>query len=302
MTRCAVRRLAAAIALGGASACAGGLPPPPAPTNPIRFLSINDVYVADTLPEGSGGLARVAAMRDRIALEGPTLLLLAGDFLSPSALSRLTSGRHMVDALNAARVDYVTFGEHEFDLPRDTLLARIRDSHFTWLSVNCTEPAGGPLPGSVPWDTLRLAERKIGLFGLTIPGPYPDYVRCGDPDAAARRAVDTLVAQGAELIVAVTHQAIETDRRMLNRENRIDLVLGGHEHEAQSLSISGRHILKADANARTVQFATVWGAKGQWRQAVTLLPVHGGLPSDSATAAVVAAWQDTLRLRSASDH
>lgn len=299
---CSLRRLAAAVALASWSACVGALPPGPAPTNPIRFLSINDVYVADTLPDGSGGLARVAAIRDRIALEGPTLLVVAGDFLSPSALTKVTGGRHMVDALNAARVDYATFGEHEFDLPRDTLLTRIAASRFKWLASNCTDPGGSPLGGSIPWDTVRLADRKVGLFGLTAPGAYPNYVRCTDPDSAAKVAVDTLAAMGAELIVAVTHQPLETDRRLLNRESRIDLILGGHEHEAQTLSISGRHVLKADANARTIQFATVWGAKGQWREAVTLLPVHAGLPGDSATAAAVAAWQDTLRVRSSSDH
>ncbi len=301
MIRPPLRRGPAALALAASTACAGALPPPPAPTNPIRFLSINDVYVADTLTDGSGGLARVAAIRDRIALEGPTLFVLAGDFLSPSALSRFYNGRQMVDAFNAARLDYATFGETEFELSRDTLLARIEESRFKWLSTNCTEPGGGSLPGVVRWDTVRMANRKVGLFGLTAPGNYPAYVRCGDPDAAARRAVDSLSAQGAELIVGVTHQPIEADRSLLNRESRIDLILGGHEHEAQSLSISGRHVLKADANARTAQFATVWGAKGHWRQAVTLLPVHAGLPADSATAVVIAAWQDSLRARAGAE-
>ena len=83
MIRPPLRRIAAALALAAAAACAGALPPAPAPTNPVRFVSINDVYVADTLPDGSGGLARVAAIRDRIALEGPTLFVLAGDVLSP---------------------------------------------------------------------------------------------------------------------------------------------------------------------------------------------------------------------------
>ena len=108
--------------------------------------------------------------------------------------------------------------------------------------------------------------------------------------------MDTLAAQGAELIVAVTHQPLEADRRLLNRESRIDLILGGHEHEAQSAqrlrparAQGGRQCALARSSPR------VWGAKGQWRQAVTLLPVHSALPTDSATAAVVAAWQDTLR-------
>jgi 5'-nucleotidase/UDP-sugar diphosphatase len=293
-----LRTLLGGAALAALAACAGALPPPPAPTNPIRFLSLNDVYVADTLPDGAGGLARVAAIRDRIALEGPTLFVMAGDFLSPSTLTRWYYGRNMIEAFNAARLDYATFGEHDFDLPRDTLLARIAGSRFKWLSANCTDGADATLGAVVAWDTLRMAERKVGIFGLTLAGNYGGYARCGDPDAAARTAVDTLAAQGADLIVALTHQPIEADRRLLNRESRIDLILGGHEHEAQSLSISGRHVLKADANARTTQFATLWGAKGRWRQAVTLLPVHGGLPVDSATAAVVAVWQDSLRSRS----
>jgi 5'-nucleotidase len=295
-----LRRGAAALALAAATACAGALPPPPAPTNPIRFLSLNDVYVADTLPDGAGGLARVAALRDRIALEGPTLFVLAGDFLSPSAMSRWYYGRNMIAVLNAAKLDYATLGEHEFDLPRDTLLARIGESRFKWLSANCADPAGRPLSGVLAWDTLRLADRKVGLFGLTLAGNHGGYARCSDPDAAARRVVDTLSAQGADLIVAITHQPIEADRQLLNHLSRIDLILGGHEHEAQSLSVSSRHVLKADANARTAQFATLWGAKGQWRQAVTLLPVHSALPADSATALVVSVWQDSLRTRSES--
>ena len=280
-----------------ALACVGGLPPAPAPTNPIRFVSVNDVYTADTLPDGSGGIARVAAMRDRIALEGPTLFVLAGDVLSPSALSRAYYGKNMVAALNAARLDYATFGEQEFELPRDSLLARIAESRFRWLSANCRETSGAALPNVAAWDTVRLAGRKVGLFGVTLEGSWHGWIRCSDPAAAARTALDTLTAEGAELIVALTHQPVEADRRLLNRESRLDLILGGHEHEAQSLSVSGRHVLKAEANARSAQFATVWGAKGQWRQAVTLLPVHSGLPADSATAEVVAQWQDSLRAR-----
>lgn len=289
-------RAAAALGLLAAAGCAPSVPSPE-PTNPIRFLSINDVYVADTARDGSGGLARVATMRARIAAEGPTLFVLAGDVLSPSVLSKYYHGLQMVEALNAARLDYATFGNHEFDLPRDTLVARIAASRFKWLSANCGDSTGAPFPGVPAWDTVRITGRKVGLFGLTLQGDYPGYVRCTDPDSAARRMLDTLSAQKADLIVAITHQTAEADRALLNREFRLDLILGGHEHEAQTIAVSGRHALKADANARTAQFATLWGEKGHWRQAVALLPVHGGIAPDSATARVVAAWADSLRRR-----
>jgi len=282
--------------LGSLLACLG-LPPAPAPTNPVRFLSINDVYVADTLNDGSGGLARVATMRHRIQAEGPTLFVLAGDFLSPSLLSKYYSGAQMVEALNAAKLDYVTFGNHEFELPRDTLVARIRTSTFKWLSANCTEANGSAFPGVLPWDTLRMAGQKVGLFGLTLQGPYPKYVRCTDPDSAARIAVDTLQRLGVDLLVAITHQTVEADRALLNREGRLDLILGGHEHQHMTVAIANRYILKADANSRTAQFATIWGTREHWHEAVALLPVQPTITADTAVARIVAAWADSLRQR-----
>jgi 5'-nucleotidase len=277
------------------AACAG--PGKPEPLNPVRFLLVNDVYVADTLADGSGGLARVATVRDRLADQGPVLFVLAGDVLSPSLLSKYYSGRQMVEAFNAAGLDYATFGNHEFELPLDTLEARIAESRFKWLSANCTRADGTPFPKVIPWDTVRISSHLVGLFGLTLQGDYRKAYRCTDPDSAARQAIDTLVASGAALVVALTHQTIEADRDLLAREPRLDLVLGGHEHEAHDSVVSGRHVLKADANARTVQFVTLWGGKGEWRQAVGLVKIDSRLPDDTAVAAIVARWDDSLRGR-----
>jgi len=291
-----LRNLVLAIAALGAIACTG-LPKPPAPTNPARFLSINDVYQADTLADGNGGLARLATLKQRIGAEGPVLFVLAGDFLSPSLLSRYYNGAQMVQALNAAKIDYVTFGNHEFDLPRDTLLARIDESKFKWISTNCAQPDGTGLPGVLPWDTLRVFGRKIGIFGLTMQGSYPAYVRCGPPDSAAVVALDTLAAMHADIIVALTHQPLAADVALLNREGQLDLILGGHEHEAHTVAVGTRYVLKADANAVSVQFMTIWGTKGDWREAPRLLDVRPNLPTDTAVQLLVNHWEDSLRAR-----
>ena len=274
-----------------------GLPSAPPPTNPVRFLLVNDVYVADTLSDGSGGIARVATLKSRITAEGPVLFVLAGDVLSPSLLSKYYSGRQMVDIFNEARLDYATFGNHEFELSQDTLLARIAASKFKWLSANCTAADGAPFPGVLAFDTVRIYKHKVGLFGLTLPGDYRRYVRCANPDSAARHAIDTLSALGADLIVAVTHQTVASDRALLDREPRLDLILGGHEHEAHDVMVGTRHVLKADANARTAQFATLFGAKDAWRQAVRLIVVDAAVPLDSAVERIVRRWNDSLKVR-----
>jgi len=280
----------------GTAACVGG-PGKPAPLNPVRFLLVNDVYVADTMADGSGGLARVATVRGRLADQGPVLFVLAGDVLSPSLLSKYYSGRQMVEAFNAAKLNYATFGNHEFELPLDTLESRIAESSFKWISSNCTRADGAPLAKVLPWDTVRVSGQKVGLFGLTLQGAYRKAYRCIPPDSAAHLVIDTLVAQGAELIVGVTHQTVDADRDLLAREPRLDLILGGHEHEAHDSVVSGRHVLKADANSRTAQFVTLWGGKGQWRQAVGLVKIDDRLPGDTAVAAVVDRWDDSLRAR-----
>ena len=276
---------------------AGCLPPPPPGIKPLRFISINDVYVLDTLNDGSGGLARVATVRKRIAAEGPVVFVLAGDVLSPSLLSKYYHGRQMVDALNAAGLDYATFGNHEFELARDTLVARIAESKFKWISANCVEAGGNAFPGVAAWDTLRMQGTLVGIFGLTLQEDYRAYVRCSDADTAAHSAVDTLQKLGARFIVALTHQTLAADEALLRREVNLNLVLGGHEHEHHDVPVGDRHVLKADANSRSAQFVTIWGTPDAWRQAPTRIDIDPSVPFDTTVEAVVHAWGDSLRAR-----
>lgn len=289
-------RFAVLALLLGLTGCVGGAPPP-IPLKPVRFLLLNDVYVADTIAGGRGGLARVATVRKRLADQGPIVFVLAGDVLSPSVLSKYYSGRQMIEAFNAAKLDYATLGNHDFDIEIDSLVARIADSKFKWISSNCTLVSGSPIAKVLPWDTLRISGHKVGLFGLTLQDRYRPEVRCTDPDSAAQRAVETLSSEGADLIVGLTHQSVQADRDLLVREARIDLILGGHEHEALDSTVSGRHVVKADANAESAQFVTLWGGKGSWRQAVGRVPIDASLPPDTAVARVVAAWNDSLQKR-----
>jgi hypothetical protein len=39
----------------------------------------------------------------------------------------------------------------------------------------------------------------------------------------------------------------------------LSLILGGHEHAAHTVAVGDRYVLKADADAVSAQFVTVWG-------------------------------------------
>lgn len=270
----------------------------------VRLLLVNDVYVADTLRDGRGGVARIAAMRDSVehATGGRVLFLLAGDVLSPSVLGKWYGGAQMVDAFNAARLDYATLGNHEFDGSRANLLARLAESRFTWFSGNCHDATtGAPFPGVRGWDTVRVDGVLLGLFGTTVVRDYPSYVRCANADSATTALVDTLRAVGAELVVGLTHRFIFEDVATLEAESRIDAILGGHEHVGVRVERrDGRRILKAQSNARNAALLTFTRdarSRGGWVQADRLLETAPGQGVDPATEAVVQRWRDSLAAR-----
>lgn len=272
-------------------------PREPAPAPPLRFLLVNDVYVADTLHDGSGGVARLATLRRSLAARGPVIFVLAGDVLSPSLLSKWYAGRQMVEVLNAAELDYATFGNHEFELDRDTLIARVAQSRFRWLSSNCTQADGAPFPRVRPWDTVSVHGVRYGLFALTLQGDYRRYVRCASPDSSAHSAISTLRALGAQRIVGITHQNLSADSALLANEPAVSLILGGHEHEWHDLIVGRSRVVKADANARSAQLVTMDSAGPTAPPAATLVRIDARIATDSVAALVIRSWSDSLLRR-----
>ena len=265
----------------------------------VRMLLVNDVYVIDTLRDGTGGVARVAYIRDSIerVTGQPVLFVLAGDVLSPSVLGKWYGGAQMVNAFNVARLDYAALGNHEFDGSRATLLARLNESKFRWLSGNCGEASGALFPGVRGWDTLRVNGVRVGVFGTTIVRDYPAYVKCRDADSATTKLVDTLQRAGAELIVAITHRNMFEDTTTLVTEPRIDAVLGGHDHNGRVFERNGRVLVKAVSNARTAILVTFTRSGNRWTARDTVFKIGRGMHDEPKTRAVVQAWRDTLLRR-----
>ncbi|HEY0928632.1 MAG TPA: 5'-nucleotidase C-terminal domain-containing protein [Gemmatimonas sp.] len=263
------------------------------------MLLVNDVYVTDTLRDGTGGLARVAAFRDSVerATRSRVLFVLAGDVLSPSVLSKWYGGAQMVDAFNAARLDWATLGNHEFDGSRANLVSRLGESKFRWLAGNCTEANGTAFPGVREWDTLNVSGVKVGIFGTNIVLEYPSYVRCRNADSATTVLVDTLQQQGAELIVGLTHRLMHEDSASLAHEPRIHSILGGHDHDGKRVSLNGRVVVKAVSNSRTAYLVTFTKTGSGWSVQDQEVRFGPGMRDDPVTRAAVNRWVDTLTRR-----
>jgi 5'-nucleotidase len=272
----------------------------------LTVLHLNDVYEITPIAGGQhGGLARVATVRRELLAQNPhTLTVLAGDLFNPSAMGTAVvdgaplRGRQIVDVMNAAGLDYATFGNHEFDLPEAAFLQRLAESTATWVSSNTTDAQGRPFPGVPPHAVFTVTNpagrtARVGLFGLTTPDNPADYVRYADPLAQAHAQVTALRGQ-VDILIAVTHLPLAEDVLLVEALPEIDLVVGGHEHEHVLVWRGPRPtpIAKADANARTVYVhdITFNAATGAVVIASRLQPVTPEIPEDPAVAARVREW------------
>ncbi len=242
----------------------------------VVLLAINDVYRIEGVDGGQqGGMGLIRTLRKQLAKEGSDILVLhAGDFLFPSLLSRWTQGAHMVEMMNALDgapgvhdpYMFTVFGNHEFDKSKAKhtalLQARIDQSEFQWLGSNIrfAQKDGSPVVASDKLKISRLIEIggvRVGIFGLTTdtkPAHRIAYIdEFFDPVGVAEAKTRLLRAQGAEVVIALTHLSLEKDREIFEKlgERGPDLIIGGHNHQRKHIEIDGRWIVKADADART---------------------------------------------------
>lgn len=276
------------------------------PSHQVSFniLQFNDVYEL-TPTNGLGGFARFATLKNRIKAQNPnTYAILAGDYFSPSAMGTAKvngerlSGRQMVAVLNAVGIDYATFGNHEFDVKDKEFAARLSEQQFKMISANVLDPQGKPFPNippSVIWEVKNAAGRsiKVGMFSVTLDTNPVAYAKLDDYYSAAAMQVKALRPQ-VDILIAMTHLAIDQDLRLAQGLPEIDLIMGGHEHEniivRRGLKLTP--IVKADANLHTVYLHNfvVDADTKDFKLSHDLITLDSTTPSDPAIEAVVNEW------------
>jgi 5'-nucleotidase len=71
------------------------------------------------------------------------LIIFSGDALSPSLLSTITHGEHMVPILNAIGVHVAAVGNHDFDYGKENLEKLMPQFNFPWLMANVLDVKTG---------------------------------------------------------------------------------------------------------------------------------------------------------------
>jgi 2',3'-cyclic-nucleotide 2'-phosphodiesterase (5'-nucleotidase family) len=279
----------------------------------VTFVQINDVYEIAPLSGGrEGGMARVAALKKKYQQKNPnTFLVIAGDFVSPSVYNSLQfegkaiRGKQMIEAMNAAGMNFAVFGNHEFDIKESELQERINESNFQWISSNAFhKTSSGITPFSYRNTTIPKTyvlqvkdadgtTAKIGLIGLVLPFNKADYVSYTDALSTAKEMYNQL-KDSVDAVVAITHQSLQEDEQLAREIPGLAAILGGHEHDQHFEKLGNIYITKALANAKSAYIVNlnINKKKGKIKATPKLEKINETVALDSTTNAVVQKWQE----------
>lgn len=274
------------------------------PKTRFTLLQLNDVYELSPLNAGkTGGLARVATLQKQLKADNPhTYSILAGDLISPSALGtsvldgEALAGKQMIALFNHLHWDYVTFGNHEFDVGRAALLKRLAESKSVFFSDNILDSVTQqPFAHSQKSVIFNVDDIKVGLVGVTLKHMPLDFVTFLDPLTSAQKSIQQLKQQNVDVIILVTHQDYMDDIAFAEKLDGVDLIIGGHEHENMYLVRGAKlvPITKADANAKSAFVHTISVDKQSGKKQVEskLVFLDESIPLDQETTAEVNHWQ-----------
>ena len=225
----------------------------------------------------AGGFAHLATLVKQVRAQRPGALLLdGGDNWQGSATSLWTRGQDMVDASRLLDIDVMT-GHWEFTYGA----ARVKEiiekdlkGRTEFIAQNIrTADFGDPV-------FKAYVMREVNGIPIAIVGQAFPYTPIANPrhfvagwtfgiqEASLQQTVDEARAKGAHAVVLLSHNGMDVDLKLASRVTGIDVILGGHTHDAVPVPILVR-------NARGKTLVTNAGSNGKFL-AVLDLEVRGG--------------------------
>lgn len=209
-----------------------------------------------------GGLDRVSTVINAIRADRPDALLLdGGDTWHGSYTCYHTEGQDMVNVMNALKPDAMTF-HWEFTLGSERVREIVQNLPFAALGANIFDAEWDePAADFAPYKMFERGGVKIAVVGQAFPympiaNPrwmFPEY-SFGIRDERMQEVVDEARAEGAELVVMLSHNGFDVDKKMATRVKGIDVILSGHTHDAvpEPVLVGDTIIIASGSNGKFV--------------------------------------------------
>ena len=209
-----------------------------------------------------GGLDRVATVVKSIRADRPDAILLdGGDTWHGSYTCHHTQGQDMVNVMNALNTEAMTF-HWEFTLGSDRVHEIIDTLPFPALGQNIFDAEWDePAEYFKPYTFFERGGSKIAVIGQAFPympiaNPswmFPGY-SFGIRDENMQAMVDEVRGLGADLVVVLSHNGFDVDKKMASIVTGIDIILSGHTHDAlpEPVLIDNTIIVASGSNGKFV--------------------------------------------------
>ena len=212
----------------------------------LTIFHLNDahgyIFARPEKGETVGGFAMLAGALARGRAEAKArgsavLFLFGGDMFQGTTVVEATHGACMVELFNRLKLDAACLGNHEFDYGPATLSARLGEAKYPILTTNIHTRLS-PLEREMHDRVMLEADGiKVGIVGATTvntpASSFPEHVRdfqFVDPAHALPPVVAKLKAEGARVLLALTHIGVGADRELARACPSLDVVVGGHSH------------------------------------------------------------------------
>jgi len=209
-----------------------------------------------------GGLDRMATVINSIRAARPDALLLdGGDTWHGSYTCYHTEGQDMVNVMNTMKPDAMTF-HWEFTLGGERVREIVQDLPFVALGQNIFDAEWDePAEDFAPYKMFVRGGVKIAVIGQAFPympiaNPrwmFPEY-SFGIRDENMQAMVDEVRGKGAELVVCLSHNGFDVDKKMAGRVTGLDVILSGHTHDAlpEPVVVGDTIIIASGSNGKFV--------------------------------------------------
>jgi 5'-nucleotidase len=225
----------------------------------LTFLHFNDVYeIGEREKEPVGGIARFKTALNQFSELNP-ITLFSGDLFSPSSLSIITHGEHMVMPMNKFGTNVACLGNHDLDIDLEHLHTWIDQSTYPWLLSNVIDKHTNDfICGSKEYFVMERQGFKLGFFGLaeydwilTLNTLTPEEVIYEDFIVCAKRMNEFLRKEkNCDIVIALTHMRNHNDEKLAKSYDGLDLILGGHDHVHLIEQLNGTYVIKSGCEFR----------------------------------------------------
>jgi sulfur-oxidizing protein SoxB len=200
-----------------------------------------------------GGFAHLKTLIDRLRSEaGPqnSLLLDGGDAWQGTGLANALRGADMVEAVNLLGVEAMT-GHWEFTYGEEALRGNLERFKGEFLAQNVFLTDEAAFSGAKAFDPASgrvfkpAAIKEVGGYRVAVIGQAFPYVPIAHPkrltpdwtfgirEQELQTLIDSLRSNDkADAVLLLSHNGMDVDLKLASRVRGLDVILGGHTHDA----------------------------------------------------------------------